>query len=790
MKKLNLLKIVPVFFMSLSLIFAACASDSGDGDSKNNSNSSGSEGQGQPSGGGESAQVLGVTLSASTLSLSVNEESTLTVEVTGTNLTDESKKVTWTSSREDVATVADGKITAKSAGTARITATSVADTSKSAYCDVTVESATTKESTKNEIAVGTSAAAYSFSYTGSGATIYVYSLSGGLNFYGIKVGSATWLVSDLTAGDYSSSTDFTSNGITFTGVISGSDSMTIDANTTTIGGTTFTSRFKTGGGGSQTSRCLKISVDSATDFVFYAVSSSGSDRRTMIVEVVENNASTVTIVRPSGISLDKTSASLERTDNEPNPTLVLTATIENASEVTSGYDTITWTSSNTNVATVSNGSVRAVGSGTSTITASTVNGKSATCELTVTSSMAQKTISLSDTPVGYASLGTSYVTSGTQTVVTTRSELLAAVTNGGIIVIDGMIDMSDGMMPTTAGGTTTKLDTFVKEKTSSLNSSDSSKYPQTFDTYTAFIAAYAKLCSSSTDDKNKSSTATTLSQTLWALNSAYGSEMKVTLKSNTTLIGKGENCGIKGGSIQINGLSNVQIRNLTIQDAYDPFPHHEKDDGFNAEWDCIVVQGTSKNIWIDHCTMEDTIWAGTAANGEKLQTYDGLCDMKNNSTNITVSNCLFKNHDKTMLIGSSDSDGDNSKRFITLYGNYFYNCGQRLPMVRNTTLHVLNNYFDASNPHYTQSYAVGCRANSIIYAENNYFGSGIKYSFKDSYGSLYSSGNTDNSKSGCNSTVTGTTLFSSLNKYTYTAVTADVAKTNAENNAGAGYTLN
>ena len=378
MKKLNLLKIVPVFFMSLSLIFAACASDSGDGDSKNNSNSSGSEGQGQPSGGGESAQVLGVTLSASTLSLSVNEESTLTVEVTGTNLTDESKKVTWTSSREDVATVADGKITAKSAGTTRITATSVADTSKSAYCDVTVESATTKESTKNEIAVGTSAAAYSFSYTGSGATIYVYSLSGGLNFYGIKVGSATWLVSDLTAGDYSSSTDFTSNGITFTGVIS-SDSMTIEANKTTIGGTTFTSRFKTGGGGSQTSRCLKISVDSATDFVFYAVSSSGSDRRTMIVEVVENNASTVTIVRPSGISLDKTSASLERTDNEPNPTLVLTATIENASEVTSGYDTITWTSSNTNVATVSNGSVRAVGSGTSTITASTVNGKSAYC---------------------------------------------------------------------------------------------------------------------------------------------------------------------------------------------------------------------------------------------------------------------------------------------------------------------------------------------------------------------------------------------------------------------------
>ena len=337
------------------------------------------------------------------------------------------------------------------------------------------------------------------------------------------------------------------------------------------------------------------------------------------------------------------------------------------------------------------------------------------------------------------------------------------------------------------------MDAFVKEQTTALHNKDSSKYPEAFDTYKAFADAYANKCSKNTDDKSKNSTATTLSQTLWALNSAYGEVMRLSLVSNTTLIGKDENCGIKGGSININNVENVQVRNLTIKDAYDPFPHHEDGDGFNAEWDCIVVQGktSTKNIWIDHCTMEDTIWAGTAANGEKWQTYDGLCDMKNTSTNITVSNCLFKNHDKTMLIGSDDDDGDNSKRFISLIGNYFYNCGQRLPMVRNTTLHVLNNYYDAaSNAHYGNSYAVGCRKNCIIYAENNYFGSGIAYSFKDSYGTLYSSGNRDNSSNKCNSTVTGTTLFSSaVNAYTYTPISAEAAKTQAENYAGAGYVL-
>ena len=772
-------------FFGLAVCFSACETSTS---SKNTDeiNNTGTD----SSGGTNLGTVTSVALNFSKINLGIGDNATLVATVSGTNLTDENNTVTWTTSRADVATVSNGKITAVGAGTARITATSTLDKTKSAYCDVTVESNETKESTKNEISVGTSPTAYNYSYTGSGATIYVYSQSGGLNFYGIKVGSNTWNPSTFGAKTYSSTTELTSNNVTFNAVLSGSDTMTIDANSKTISSVSFTHRFKTGGGGSQLSRCLKISVDSATDFVFYAVSSSSSDSRTMIVEVVENDAATVTIVRPTGITLDKTTAILDRTDDEPNPTTTLTATITNASAVTSGYDKIAWTSSNDSVASVSSGTVTAKGKGEATITASTVNGHSATCVVTVTSSMTTKTISLTDTPVGYASLGTSYVTSGTATTVTTRAELIAAVKNGGVIIINGMIDMSDGMMPTTAGGSTTKLDAFVKTKTTSLNSSNSSTYPQVFETYKAFADAYANLCSSSTDDKSKTSTATKLSQTLWALNSAYGTEMKLNLVSNTTLVGKTENCGIKGGSIQINGLSNVQVRNLTIQDAYDPFPHHEENDGFNAEWDCIVVQGSSKNIWIDHCTMEDTIWAGTATNGEKWQTYDGLCDMKNASTNITVSNCLFKNHDKTMLIGSSDSDGDNTKRFITLYQNYFYNCGQRLPMVRNTTLHVLNNYYDASSPHYTQSYAVGVRKNAIIYAENNYFGSGINQSFANSDGSLYSSGNTDNSKSGCKSTVTGSTLFKdAVGKYTYTALTAAQAKTNAEENAGAGCTL-
>ncbi|MDE6773744.1 MAG: Ig-like domain-containing protein [Treponemataceae bacterium] len=406
-----------------------------------------------------------------------------------------------------------------------------------------------------------------------------------------------------------------------------------------------------------------------------------------------------------------------------------------------------------------------------------------------------KTISLTDKVLGYASKGTGYKTSG-GTPVTSRAGLVSAISKGGVIIIDGMIDMSEGKLPATGGkstDSTSKLDALVHDTYS--------KYAN----YAAWVEAYSKACTLTTDDDKSGSGNSALQAEVAALNKAYGDFIKLTLKSGTTLIGKGPNCGIRGGSIQISNASNIQIRNLTIQDAFDPFPHHEvKDngttDGYNAQWDGINIQNTCENIWIDHVTFEDTMTLGYVYtqgvqdddHHEKWQTYDGLCDMKDDSTNITISNCIFRNHDKTMLIGSSDSNGDNTKRFVTLQGNYFYNCGQRLPMVRNTTIHILNNYYDAdSNPRYKQQYAVGCRKNSIIYAEANYFGSGVYYSFKDNDGKLYDSGNTDKASKGMTTKSSGSTLFSTAVKdaYTYTPVSAEQAKANAIASAGAGYTL-
>ena len=76
---------------------------------------------------------------------------------------------------------------------------------------------------------------------------------------------------------------------------------------------------------------------------------------------------------PTSIKLNKTSAYLGKKESV---TLKYTLSAGSTS-------TVTWSSSNKNVATVSGGKVTAKGAGTATITATTANGKKATCKVTV-----------------------------------------------------------------------------------------------------------------------------------------------------------------------------------------------------------------------------------------------------------------------------------------------------------------------------------------------------------------------------------------------------------------------
>lgn len=99
------------------------------------------------------------------------------------------------------------------------------------------------------------------------------------------------------------------------------------------------------------------------------VKSSNNLTATCNVTVISSDIAVISV------KLNKTALTIKKGNSEK-----LTATIT-PSDATD--KTITWTSSNTSVATVSGGTVKALKKGTATITAKTSNGKTATCDVTV-----------------------------------------------------------------------------------------------------------------------------------------------------------------------------------------------------------------------------------------------------------------------------------------------------------------------------------------------------------------------------------------------------------------------
>ena len=80
--------------------------------------------------------------------------------------------------------------------------------------------------------------------------------------------------------------------------------------------------------------------------------------------------------------------------------------------------------------------------------------------------------------------------------------------------------------------------------------------------------------------------------------------------------------------------------------------------------------------------------------GRIYQVHDGLVDVTNESDLVTISWNRFSDHDKTMLVGSSDgATADRGKLRITLHHNLFEDLGQRVPRVRYGQVHVYNNHY-------------------------------------------------------------------------------------------------
>jgi pectate lyase len=202
-------------------------------------------------------------------------------------------------------------------------------------------------------------------------------------------------------------------------------------------------------------------------------------------------------------------------------------------------------------------------------------------------------------------------------------------------------------------------------------------------------------------------------------------QIRINVPANTTLIGI-NGARLEHGSLVLTNVGNVIVRGIEVTDAADCFPAWDPTDGAAGNWnslyDLISLSGAT-NVWIDHNTLSDgnNHDAGQPLYfGRPYQVHDGASDIIKGSDLVTVSYNDYYDHDKTMLIGSTDTPGvDVGKLRVTVHHNRFGNVLQRAPRVRFGQVDVYDNLYVATDDDY--QYSIGVGFSSSVYAENNYF---------------------------------------------------------------------
>ncbi|MGN1434036.1 MAG: Ig-like domain-containing protein [Ruminococcus sp.] len=335
-----------------------------------------------------------VKITPTSLTLGAEESYTLTKSVSPSNA---STSYTWSSSNTSVATVSNGKVTAKNSGTANITVKT--SNGKTAQCKVTVKPAPTSVKTNpSSVTLGVGETYTVSESTNSGSYA---------NAANLKWSTSNSSVATVTKGSANKAT-ITAKGIgtayikitLYNGktaqckvtVKSAPTSVTTNPASVTLGvGETYTVSESTNSGSYANAANLKWSTSNSS----VATVTKGSANKATItakgvgtayIKITLYNGKTaqckVTVKNaPSSVSLSKTSLTLSK-----GATYTISETTNSGSYANAAN--LKWSSSNTSVATVTKGSgnkatITAKSKGTAYIKITLYNGKTAQCKVTV-----------------------------------------------------------------------------------------------------------------------------------------------------------------------------------------------------------------------------------------------------------------------------------------------------------------------------------------------------------------------------------------------------------------------
>ena len=264
-------------------------------------------------------------------------------------------------------------------------------------------------------------------------------------------------------------------------------------------------------------------------------------------------------------------------------------------------------------------------------------------------------------------------------------------------------------------------------------------------------------------------------------------ELSISGKNDITILGADGSSANFG--IRIKGTSsNIIVRNMKI--GLVP--------GGASNGDLIGIEANSHHVWVDHNELytRNIKCPGTP---DDDTTFDGMLDIKNSATFITVSYNYMHDHAKVGLIGASDTDS--AERRVTYAHNRYENLGSRLPFQRFGYVHSYNNYFN----NITGS-GINPRMGGHILVENNFFENALNPVFSQStilgqwdLRNNNARSSADNARfnitwTACSGSTpcqkatnwTTTETFPIALPYTYTTYAPEVSKCIALNTAGSG----
>ncbi|CAD6554753.1 pectate lyase family protein [Paraburkholderia metrosideri] len=160
----------------------------------------------------------------------------------------------------------------------------------------------------------------------------------------------------------------------------------------------------------------------------------------------------------------------------------------------------------------------------------------------------------------------------------------------------------------------------------------------------------------------------------------FASDMTIALHSqlrvpsNVSIDGRGHQVKLLDYGLGIYGSANVIVTHLTIDGELRTFSQ------------AVNIANGSRNVWIDHLDLS--------------RFADRLLNVKNGSTDVTVSWVKFHDDDKVMLLNNITSE-DLFKNYerdaiarVTLHHNWFVNTVQRNPRAQFGTFHLYNNLLE------------------------------------------------------------------------------------------------